>query len=86
MYSQDTSPLLRLQVVADADPTAIARVVDRFQNLNVLPRRLIAEFSTNDLLHIAVDVFGMSESQLTLIVAKLRESPMIVSARWHHIQ
>jgi hypothetical protein len=36
----------RLQVVADADPGAIARVVERFQNLNIIPRRLTAEFSS----------------------------------------
>lgn len=83
MCSQDSFPVLRLQVVADADPTVIARVVDRFQNLNILPRRLIAEFN-HDLLHIAVDVFGMSENQLTLIAKRLCESPAIVSAHWHH--
>ena len=49
----------RLQVVADADPGAIARVVERFQNLNIIPRRLSAEFSSNDLLHIEVDVRGV---------------------------
>lgn len=51
----------RLQVVADADPGAIARVVERFQNLNILPRRLTAEFSSNDLLHIEVDVCGIPQ-------------------------
>jgi hypothetical protein len=35
----------RQQVVADADPGAIARVVESFQNLNIVPRRVIAEFS-----------------------------------------
>ena len=28
----------RLQVVADADPGSIARVVERFQNLNIIPQ------------------------------------------------
>ena len=51
----------RLQVTADADPGAIARVIERFQNLNIVPRRLTAEFSSNDLLHIAVDVCGISD-------------------------
>ena len=50
----------RLQVVADADPGAISRVVERFQNLNIVPRRMTAEFSSNDLLHIEVDVCGSS--------------------------
>jgi hypothetical protein len=75
--------LLRLHVVADADPGAIARVVERFQNLNIMPRRLIAEFASNNVLHIAVDVFGLPGEQLTLIVGKIREAPCIVNAYWH---
>jgi hypothetical protein len=62
----------RLQVVADADPGAIARVVERFQNLNIIPRRVSAEFLSNDILHIEVDVFGLPEEQLTLIAGKIR--------------
>lgn len=73
----------RLQVVADADPGAIARVVERFQNLNIIPRRVSAEFSSNDLLHIEVDVCGIPDEQLALIEAKIRQSPCIVNAYWH---
>jgi hypothetical protein len=75
----------RLQVVADADPGAIARVVERFQNLNIIPRRLTAEFSSNDLLHIEVDVCGVSDEQLALIVRKIRQSPCIVNAYWYRL-
>jgi hypothetical protein len=75
----------RLQVVADADPGAIARVVERFQNLNIIPRRVIAEFSSNDLLHIEVDVCGIPDAQLALIAAKIRQSFCIVNAYWHRL-
>ena len=75
----------RLQVVADADPGAIARVVERFYNLNIIPRRLSAEFSSNDLLNIKVDVCGISDEQLALIAGKIRQSPCIVNAYWHHL-
>ena len=73
----------RLQVVADAEPGAIARVVERFQNLNIIPRRLTAELSSNDLLHIEVDVCGIPEEQLALIAGKLLQSTSIVNAYWH---
>ena len=76
---------LRLQVTADADPGAIARVVERFQNLNIVPRRLTAEFSSNDLLHIAVDVCGLSDEQLALIAGKIRQAPCIANAYWHRL-
>lgn len=75
----------RLQVVADADPGVIARVVERFQNLNIVPRRVIAEFSSNDILHIAVDVCGIADEQLALIAGKIRQSPCIVNAYWHRL-
>jgi hypothetical protein len=47
--------LWRLRVVADADPGALARVLERFQNLNVLPRRVIADLATTGVFHIEVD-------------------------------
>jgi len=75
----------RLQVVADADPGAIARVVERFQNLNIVPRRVIAEFASNDLLHIEVDVCGVPDEQLTLIAGKIRQASCIVNAYWHRV-
>jgi hypothetical protein len=83
------SPLVlsrrRLQVVADADPGAIARVVERIHNLNIIPRRVTAEFSSNDLLHIAVDVCGITDEQLTLIAGKIRQATSIVNAYWHRL-
>lgn len=78
-------PLLRLRVVADADPGALARVLERFVNLDILPRRIIAEFGTNDTLHIQVDVFGLTEERLTLIAAKIGQVPSIVTTYWHRI-
>lgn len=75
----------RLQVVADADPGAIARVVERFQNLNIIPRRVSAEFSSNDVLYIEVDVCGLPDEQLALIAGKIRQASCIVNAYWHRL-
>ena len=83
--SSSTVSLFRLRVVADADPGAVARVIERFQNLNVLPRRVIAEFSTNETIHIEVDVCGLPEEQLDIIAAKIGSATSIVSARWHRM-
>jgi hypothetical protein len=84
MYFQELS-LWRLRIVTDSDPGAIARVVERFQNLNILPRRIIAECTSNETFHIQVDVFGLPEEQLRLVAAKIRQAPSIVSAHWHRI-
>ena len=75
----------RLQVVADADPSAFARVVERFRNLNIIPRRFSAEFSSNELLHIEVDVCGVPDEQLALIAGKIGQSPCIIQVYWHQL-
>ena len=80
-----TVSLFRLRVIADADPGAIARVVERFHNLNVLPRRLSAEFGTDDIVHIEADVCGLTEEQIKVIAAKLRAVTCIVNAYWHRL-
>ena len=77
--------LLRLRVVAEADPGVLARVLERFQNLNVLPRRVIAEWGTTGMVHIEVDLVGPSEDMLTLVAAKLGQVPTIVNAYWHRL-
>ena len=81
--SSDELSLLRLRVIADADPGVLARVLERFQNLNVLPRRVMAELCTTESFHVQVDIVGVAESTLTLIAAKLREMPCVQNAYWH---
>ncbi|MDB6090641.1 MAG: hypothetical protein JWN85_3425 [Gammaproteobacteria bacterium] len=80
----DHVSLLRLRVVAEADAGALLRVLERFHNLGVLPRRVIAEFTSSDLLSIQLDVMGLDESRLTLIAAKLGEMPCVSRAYWHY--
>jgi hypothetical protein len=76
--------LLRLRVVAEADAGALMRVLERFQNLGVLPRRVIAEFMSSDLLSIQLDVTGIEETRLTLIAAKVGQLPCVQQAYWHY--
>ena len=82
--ASDAVALLRLRVLAEPDPGALARVIERFQNLNVLPRRIVAEFGSTGAFHIQVDVLGVSEQTLTLIAAKIGQVPSVLSAHWHH--
>ncbi len=83
MYLDESVSLLQLRVVADADLSAISAVIQRFQNLTVLPRRISAEFGIDDRLHIEVDICGMREEQLSLIANKIEQSPSIHNARWY---
>lgn len=77
--------LLRLRVHAEADPGVLARVLERFQNLNVLPRRVTAEFASTGAFHIQVDIAGLPERTLSLIAAKLAQVPSVLSAHWHYV-
>jgi hypothetical protein len=81
--SQSLFSVLRLRVVADTDPGAIARVLERFQNLNVIPRRVSAEFGVDDRLHIEVDVCGVPRDQMDLIASKVRNAVSVTSVYWH---
>lgn len=85
MGSVESFSLLRLRVVAEADSGVLMRVLERFQNLGVLPRRVVAEFTTSDALSIQLDVTGLEESRLSLIAAKLGELPCVTSSYWHYV-
>jgi len=76
-------PVLTLRVTADADPSALARVLERFQNLNLTPRSVLAEWGINNMLHVQVVVTGLSEERIGLITAKLTQVPSILNAYWH---
>jgi hypothetical protein len=81
--SLETSPLLCLRVTTEADPCALGRVLSYFQNLNIVPRRVTAEFATRSVMHIQVDVSDMSEGRLSLICARIRENIPTLNAYWH---
>jgi len=83
--SSPEGSLLRLRVVADADPGVLARFLERFQNINFIPRRVVAEFATNGKLHVEIDTFGITEAHLTLIAAKIGEATSVVSSYWHRV-
>jgi uncharacterized Zn finger protein len=55
-----------------------------FQNLNIVPQRVTAQVSTTQILHIRIDITGLSDERLTLIAAKLGQLSMVTHAFWHH--
>jgi hypothetical protein len=77
--------LLRLHVVADSDPGVLIRVLERFVNLNVSPRRVIAEATINGTLYIEVDIVDLPEVSLTLMTSKLNECVFVENAYWTRV-
>jgi hypothetical protein len=84
-------PVLRLRVITDGDPSVLPRLLGQLQNLNVAPRRVIAEFGpststgTSSVAHVQIDISGLSEERVSLIVAKILQSPCVLDSYWHYI-
>lgn len=76
--------VLSLSVTAEADPGALPRLLNNFQQLNVLPRRVVAEYGSDELLHVRIDVAGVSEARLSVMAAKMDQIPSVIRAYWHH--
>lgn len=70
---------LARQTPTEADPSAIGRVIERLQDSNIVPRRILAESATNDL-HIGVDVFGLTEEELSLVAGKIGQGVSVYHA------
>ena len=89
MNYEDTSAesiqVLCLRVTAEADPGALPRLLANFQHLNVLPRRVIAELASDQLLHVRIDVAGVPEARLSVLAAKMGQIPTVLSAYWHRL-
>ena len=81
--SSERFSLLRLCVVAEADPGSLARVLQPFQNLNVLPRKVVAELGISGYVHIEVYIGEVSPETMTLIAAKLRSATCVENAYWN---
>ena len=73
---------LSLRVVAEPDP---GRILGRLQNLNLTPRRVLAETTGSVRLYIGVDIVGVSECDLALIAVRVRQDPSVFDTHWHPI-
>jgi hypothetical protein len=86
MKNECPSPtVLRLCVAADGDPNVLTRILGYFQNLNITPRRVVAEVRVETQLALRLDVSGISEERMVLITAKTGEIPSVISAHWHRL-
>ena len=72
----------RLKVIAEADPGALARILQPFQILNVVPLRFESARIGADWLEVSVDVDAgeIAVDSFALIVAKLGQLPIVLTA------
>jgi hypothetical protein len=83
--SAESIQVLCLRVTAEADPGALPRLLANFQHLNILPRRVVAEFGVDELLHVRIDVAGVPARRLDVLAAKMGQIPTVLSAYWHRL-
>jgi hypothetical protein len=50
----------------------------------VTPNRIAAGFATTGLLHVQIDLSGISERCLSLIAAKIAQTVAVLNAYWHY--
>jgi hypothetical protein len=84
-YDEPPHSLLRVRVTADDDPSALTRLLGLFQNLNVTPRAIVAEVGIYAVMHISIDVCGLPEERVSLVTAKIAQSPCVRNAYWHRL-
>ena len=88
MSAEEKSPaakLLRLHVATQADPSILPRLLGYFQNLNVTPRKVLAEFGARDLMHLTVDICGLAEEPLSRIAGKIGQAVPVEHVHWHYL-
>jgi hypothetical protein len=79
----DKTAVWRLEVVTDADPGALVRVLQIFQTRNFVPQHVAAWRSGADLIEIVIEVEsdnGLSDA-LRIVAAKIDELPVVLSSR-----
>ena len=79
----ETTKLFRLRVCAEADPGVVGHLLSCLTNINIVPHRVVAEFATTGLMHIHIDVSGLSESRASLIAAKIGQFVPVINSHWH---
>jgi hypothetical protein len=82
---EPTLSRIRLRVAAEADPAALPRIVSLLHTLSLLPRRLIAEQGSGELLHVQIDFVGVSEERISLVTGKVAQGVHVLNAFWHYL-
>jgi hypothetical protein len=80
--------LLSLRVTTDADPGILSRILAQFHNLNLTPRRVVAEFGSAaaaGMLFFEIQVCGLPEERLSIITAKVGQFVAVRQAYWHYL-
>jgi hypothetical protein len=76
---------LCLEILADADPVVLTRLVERIQSLGLVPRRLSAHWLTDDRLAIELVCAGLDEARIETLARRISQFTTVHSATWRHL-
>ena len=57
-HCTENTALYRLRVTSEADPSVLPRLLGYFRNLNLIPRRVVVDLDTADVLHVELELLS----------------------------
>lgn len=81
-HFQEARHAFYLSVSGEPDPSMLVRVLTHFLILNVLPRKVVAELSTEEMQRIRIEANGMTAKQVSVIAAKIDQLPTVERVYW----
>lgn len=75
----------RIEVSVDCHPAAISRVLDPIVRQGIVPRRLVAEITGEDI-QVVLDFAALDTQKAERIIALFQTLPAVSSVTWRRIQ
>ena len=69
----------------NSDPSVLPRLLGHFQNLNVTPRLVGADFGASARMQLHIDICGRSQERLSLTTSKISQCPSVLNPYWHYL-
>lgn len=81
-HVQEVRHAVCLSVSAERDPSMLVRVLTYFLILNILPRKVVAEFNAEEMQLIRIEANDITAKQVSVIAAKINQLPTVESVHW----
>lgn len=78
--SSENGSVLQIKVIVELDPGAVIRVLQHFQERNVVPRRVSAQSLGTEYIQVEFEVAGLAVEAVHQIVSKIRSAPTAIAA------
>jgi len=80
--STPTPTAYSLEILADADPVILIRLVERIQSLGLNPRRLTADWTDDECASIRFEFFATDANQVDLLARRAMQFTTVHTVTW----